>query len=70
MTYDPDDDLELEVTLTFPVPAPLRRDLGPREAATHVRDMWVDDPDQFVDVVTRAIGGDDYVLQVKPFSEF
>jgi hypothetical protein len=70
MTPDPEDDLELEVTLTFQVPVSNTFDLGPREAATHARDQWVDSPEELTSVVARALGTDDYTLQVKPFSEF
>ncbi len=65
---DADEDLELEVTLTFPVPINSTLGYEPREMATHMRDRWVEDPEELLEVVANGIS-DEYLLQVKPFSE-
>jgi hypothetical protein len=68
VTINPDDEYELEVTLTFAVPVSSTLPMDPHEMATHMRDTWMSDEGEFAKVLTEANDGmyGDLDLQVRP----
>jgi hypothetical protein len=65
---NPEDEYELEVTMTFAVPVTSTLPMDPHEMATHMRDTWSTDDDALKRVLEDAADGvnGDIDLQVKP----
>ena len=66
---DPYDDttLEMEVTVSFMAPITSSLDLDPVQMATHMREMWIDEPTKLEKVVQEALN-EDFDLSVRPVS--
>lgn len=69
MSGDPYDDgsLELEVTVSFMAPITSSLELDPVQMATHMRELWIDEPTKLEKVVQEALN-DDFDLNVRPSS--
>lgn len=66
-SFEDDERQELQVTISFPVPIFSDPTMGIREHATAMRDRWIEDPGELLELIRDV--GDDYDLQVKPFCE-
>ncbi len=64
--YD-DDVVELEVTVSFMAPITSSLDLDPVQMATHMREVWIEEPIKLEKVIQDALT-EDYDLAVKPVS--
>lgn len=59
------DDYQLQVTVTFEIPAPAGPDLDPHEMAAHTRERFLSDLD-VSSALQQAVADDDYQLNIRP----